>query len=464
MSYDTLNVVNGRVDANGAQINLAGVFLPGKQYNLITSDTVSTAPKFATSVVTDQNTLMKYVSADVRYVGDPVVFITPQLSLVGAAQTGNQIAVAGPINAQANGASGNGAALLGGLLSYNAAQGQRAFDALSGEGLIGQQQTAFRAGDLFVTTMMDQAVLWSGGRENVFIGMKDGGLKDGGQEAPKAARLWATGFGQQASLNGGTSYGSASLSGNTSGFAAGMDYEATRNFLVGVAGGYSYSDFSVSDRATKGTLEGAHAGLYGIAHAGSFYLAGAGEYAHYGDKTNRTVNYTGGALDEFAKGSFSSGEWLGRAEAGYEYQAGWTFTPFGGFQYASLGTGAFSETSQLIGGGAGVAGLHVNAQTANSEKSFVGLQVDTKTVLNGWTAAPYVRLSWEHEFSTNRLENAFLLSMPVAGFTVYGAPAAADVARVQAGIKADVATNVSVFASFDGQFAGAATAMQVPAA
>ena len=94
MSYDTLNVVNGRVDANGAQINLAGVFLPGKQYNLITSDTVSTAPKFATSVVTDQNTLMKYVSADVRYIGDPVVYITPQLSLVGAAQTGNQIAVA----------------------------------------------------------------------------------------------------------------------------------------------------------------------------------------------------------------------------------------------------------------------------------------------------------------------------------------------------------------------------------
>jgi len=452
VSNDTLNV-SGGLTANGAKINLAGVFLPNTPYQLITTSVGPITPKFATSVVTDQTTLMKYVSADVQYIGDPVVYITPQLSLAGVAQTPNQTGVAGAINAQANGASGNGAALLGGLLTYNAAQGQRAFDALSGEGLIGQQQTAFRAGDLFVTTMMDQAVLWSGGRENVFIGMKDGGLKDGGQEAPKAARLWATGFGQQASENGGSSWGSASLSSNTSGFAAGVDYEATRNFLVGFAGGYSYSNFSVSDRATKGSVEGAHAGLYGIAHAGSFYLAGAGEYAHYGDKTNRTINYTGGALDEYAKASFSSDEWLGRVEAGYKYRAGWTFTPFGGFQAATLGTGAFSESSQLLAGGAGVAGLHVNGQTTDSEKSFVGLQVDTKTVVNGWTVTPYVRASWEHEFNTNRLESAYLLSLPAGGFTVYGAAAAADVARVQSGIKAEVASNVSVFASFDGQFA-----------
>ena len=107
----------------------------------------------------------------------------------------------------------------------------------------------------------------------------------------------------------------------------------------------------------------------------------------------------------------------------------------------------------MLAGGAGVAGLHVNGQTTDSEKSFVGLQVDTKTVVNGWTVTPYVRASWEHEFNTNRLESAYLLSLPAGGFTVYGAAAAADVARVQSGIKAEVASNVSVFASFDGQFA-----------
>ncbi len=119
--------------------------------------------------------------------------------------------------------------------------------------------------------MMDQATIWSGSQEAVYIGMKDGGMKDRarmkarGSGARSAARLWATGFGQQASLSGDTTVGSASLSSRASGFAAGMDYEATRNFLLGFAGGYTYSNFSVSDRATSGTVEGAHAGVYGVA-------------------------------------------------------------------------------------------------------------------------------------------------------------------------------------------------------
>jgi uncharacterized protein with beta-barrel porin domain len=314
---------------------------------------------------------------------------------------------------------------------------------------------------LFATAMMDQATIWSGSQEAVYIGMKDGGMKDrGGYEAaPRStARLWGTGFGQQASLNGDTTVGSASLSSRASGFAAGMDYAATRNFLLGFAGGYSYSNFSISDRATSGTVEGAHAGVYSVARAGGLYLAGAGEYAHYDDKTSRTIAYAPyafGALDELARGKFSSDEWLGRFEAGYKYEAGWNFTPFGGFQVASLNGGAFSERSTLAaGGGAGVAGLQVNAQTINSEKAFAGVQVDTKSLVGSWTFSPFARVSWEHEFDTNRQETANLLSLPASAFTVYGAAAAQDVARVQTGFKADLSSGVGVFANFDGQFSG----------
>ena len=438
----------------GSQVYLYGVYLPGVKYTLIDVGTTGTIQhNFQPAAVTGQTGLMKYVTATVQYGADPTVFVIPQSSLVTAALTRNQIAIATAIDTAANlGTSGpNGDLLLARLLANPVGNAPAAFDALSGEGLTGQQETAFNAGNLFVTAMMDQATIWSGGRENVYLGMKDAGDD---AAAKSAARFWATGFGQQASLSGDATVGSASLSSRTSGFAAGMDYEPTRNFLLGFAGGYSYSNFSVSGRATSGTVEGAHAGLYGVAHAGGLYLAGAGEYAYYDSKTSRTVAYTGGVADELAKGKFSSDEWLGRIEAGYKNPSGWPFTPFAGFQVASLGNGAFPETSQSIGGGAGVAGLHVNARTAGSEKSFVGLQVDTKTAMGGWTLMPYARASWELEFSTSRENTSYLASLPAASFTVHGAAAAADVARMQAGIKANVTSGVNVFASFDGEFSG----------
>ena len=472
ISNDILVVEYGLQINAPAQVNLQGVFLPGKTYYLIAAGAGSGA--FAQYANTDQTTLMKFVTAEVQYGSTPApatVYVTPQSSFVTAAQTKNQAATATAIDTAGNlgtyGTDGN--ILLDRLIANNSqATAPAAFNALSGEGITGQQQTAFNAGNMFATAMMDQATIWSSGRENMYMGMKDGGMKDAGYAGAvkSAARLWASGFGQEASLNGNSSVGSASLSSRASGFAAGMDYEATRNFLLGFAGGYSYSNFSVSDRATSGTVEGAHGGIYGVAHSGSVYLAGAGEFAHYDNKTSRTVAYSplaaiGGLYDETQNGKFSSDEWLGRLEAGYK--AGWV-TPFAGFQYASLGNGAFSETSpSSVAAQAGcaapcgtgpVAGLHVNAHTAESEKVFAGLQLDTKTGVAGWMFSPYARLSWEHELSPDRSNTAYLLSLPDASFTVSGAAAAQDVARVQTGIKADVTSAVGVFASFDGEFSG----------
>ncbi len=439
-----------------AQVNLPGVYLPGKAYTIITS--VDRSGTFAQYANTDQSTLMKYVTAEVQYGssgGNAVVGVTPVSDFAAAALTKNQAATATAIDTAGNlGTYGtNGNILLARLIASNSgATAPAALNALSGEGITGQQQTALNASNLFVTAIMDQVTLSSGSGEDTVAGLTGGSAKDAGYAGAirSAARLWATGFGQQASLNGDSSAGSAPLSSRTAGAAAGADYEATRNFLLGFAGGYSSSNFSSTNRATSGTAEGAHAGLYGAVHSGGFYVAAAGEYAYYDNKTSRTVAYTGGQFDELAKGKFSSGEWLGRVEAGY--RTGWALTPFAGFQYATLGNGAFSETSTLAGGGSGVAGLHVDARTANSEKGFGGLQFDTRTGAAGWTLNPYVRVSWEHEFSPNRENTAYLLSLPAASFTVAGASAAQNAARVQTGLKADLTSRAGVFASFDGEF------------
>ena len=276
-------------------------------------------------------------------------------------------------------------------------------------------------------------------------------MKDGYDGAVASrARVWASGFGQYASLNGETSNGSANLSSQTSGVVTGVDYQVTQNLLAGIAGGYSSSNFSVDSRATTGTVDGAHFGVYGVERWGAFYVAGTAGYSHYDNTTDRFVTGLGaGGLQE-ERARFSGDEWLARFEGGYKTRVdGVNVTPFAGFQLAELSNNAFSETNV----GAAVAGLNVNAQTVDFEKTFLGVQFDNKEVFgNGWVLTPYARLSWEHEFNTDRSIAASLLSLPGSAFTVYGASAASDVARVNAGFKLDVSANVAVFTNFDGEF------------
>jgi autotransporter-associated beta strand protein len=73
--------------------------------------------------------------------------------------TRNQTAVAAALDNAFN----NGGKSLTGLLGLSAGQLPAAFDALSGEGISAAQQTAFGAGNVFTTMMMDQGAFWRGG-------------------------------------------------------------------------------------------------------------------------------------------------------------------------------------------------------------------------------------------------------------------------------------------------------------
>jgi subtilase-type serine protease len=461
--YTALSVTGTSDFKSGSKVQLTGVFLPGR-YTLLnnTGSILIDGAKPATSSIsasqvavdtTTTGTLLQYLSGKLSVVGDPSLVVTLTANLANAANTPNQKAVATAIDTAANaGAYGtNGATLLNNLISTTVANGPAAFDALSGEGLTGQQQTALNTGNVFVSTVLGQATFWSDGGNDVF-GMKDGGsLKDGYEGAVASrARVWASGFGQYATLTGQTSNGSANLSSQTSGVVTGVDYQVTQHLLAGIAAGYSSSNFSVDSRATSGTIDGAHVGIYGVERWGAFYVAGTAGYSHYNNTTDRFVTGLGAAQEERAR--FSGDEWLARFEGGYKTRVdGVNVTPFAGFQLAELSNNAFSETNV----GAAVAGLNVSAQTVDSEKTFLGVQFDAKNVVgNGWVLTPYARLSWEHEFNTDRSIAASLLSLPGSAFTVYGASAASDVARVNAGFKLDVSANVAVFTSFDGEFSG----------
>jgi outer membrane autotransporter protein len=469
-SYQGLTVTaGGVVDFQpGSKIEVnGGVFLPGggaNTYTILTTDPGNTlqynGAKLAAGAVTtipvdtsQATNLMYYTAGQLVAAADPTLQLTFTAKFNGAAVTNNQNSVAVAIDTAANAGvtpGSPGANLLAGFIANPIASAPAALDSLTGEGLTGQQQAALNAGNLFVTTVMGQATFWSDDRRNDIFGLKDGGsLKDSpdGGVYYGRARLWAAGFGQYASLDGQGSTGSASVSSQNSGVATGIDYQVTRNVLLGITGGYSDSYFSVGDRATSGTIDGGHFGVYGVARSGPYYVAGTVDYSHYDNTTDRFVSGLGATEEE--KGKFSSDEWLARVEAGRKYAWGTVnVTPFAGFQVAQLYNDAFSE----FGVGGAIAGLHVDGQTIDSDKTFAGVQFDTKTIVgNGWVLTPYVRISWEHEFNPDRSITASLLALP-ANFTVYGASAAEDLARINTGFKLDVSANVALFGSFDGEF------------
>ena len=465
---DSLFVKNGalNIQNNAAGVTLYGVYIPGVTYTLINVDkaTGTMTGAFGNGVHFDSATapgsLSSFLTPTLQYQADPAIILTVQSNFAAAAKTPNQSAVATAIDNYVNHSTptGNGVTLLADLIANNtAATAPLAFNQLSGEGITGQQQAALNAGNVFVNTVLGQVTYWED-RENNIFGLKDGGSKDGPAcsmkdgyacAIPTRARFWAAGFGQYASLDGQGSTGSASVSSNNAGVATGIDYELTPNWIGGIAGGYSNSNFSVSSRDTTGTVEGGHFAVYGVGHYGNFYAAGTTTFNWYNNTTDRQITALGGL--EVEKGSSSSNEWVSRGEFGYKNLlpsfTSFTVTPFTGYQFAQLSNDAFSETNP------GVAGLHVNGQTINSEKAFLGVQFDTQMAVgNGWVLAPYARVSWEYEFNTDRRMTASFLALPSAAFTEFGAQTSQDIAHVNTGFKLDINPNVAVFASFDGEF------------
>lgn len=343
---------------------------------------------------------------------------------------------------------------------------------LFGEGVTGTQQTAFSASKLFGSALLGQAAFWRDNRDRPFGAGQDltgitpqnyRSLKDGpvesapevvatGSYQPRTWRMWTTGFGGTTSLDGDDETGSADLRSRTGGFAVGLDYQIDRTALVGIAGGYTHSTFSVDQRMTSGTLEGGHVGLYGVKRFGPAYLAATAEYAHFDNETDRVIDWV---VDEQATGKFTSEEFSARLEAGWKRAFGrHNVTPFAGLHVSHLRSKGFTEDSEGVGR-PGILGLTYDSHSVTSVTSSLGIQLDTRIALsNGQSLTPLARVAWLHEFNPDRSVDASLTASPAAKFSAEGAPAASDVAKVIAGLRLDVNERVGLFALFDGEFSG----------
>ena len=401
------------------------------------------------------------VSRDFAFVAR---FLGFNLPFVG--NTGNQQTVGNSLqDASLGTGSANGTAVLNALSGLPSDDATRAaLDALSGEGVTGAQQMAFNSVNLFGSTVASQMEFWrqDGGLQQVSgVTFTSPSYLGGTAKAPRnydtaSFRFWATGYGGNAHIGGEASaVGSANLSTFTQGLASGLNYQVSRNTLIGVALGASTSGFSVQDRMTKGSADGFHVGVYGMQKFGGVYVSGTADYVHFDNETNRFVAGIGPI--EVAKGKFSSDVLTGKIEAGARSRfGGVNVTPFASIQAAYLTSGDFLENSTVLGGGgAGILGLAVGSHSVTSLPASLGIAFDSKMPIgSGMSLIPFGRVAWVHEFNTRRTIDASLISLPTAAFSVEGARPTADTAKITVGVRLEVGNNVDLFTKFDGEFSG----------
>lgn len=265
-------------------------------------------------------------------------------------------------------------------------------------------------------------------------------------------RIWTLGFGGYRSLDGDASVGSSSQTTRNYGGSLGFDYQIAPDLLLGFSAGGSDTSISVPNLATRGSITAGHLGVYGLKTWGSLYGAAAVSYARLDNSTTRII--TGAGPTEIVRGRFASDQVSARLELGWKRAfAHFTLTPFVAIEPAAFWARGYQESSTTENGGGGVLGLAFAARTTVSVPTFVGLQADTRLVLrNGSILTPYARLSWVHEFLPDRAVTATFINVPASTFSVDGARAASDAARLDAGAKYAIDTSRSFFANVSGEW------------
>ncbi len=231
------------------------------------------------------------------------------------------------------------------------------------------------------------------------------------------------------------------------GFAAGLDHRFDPKVLAGVTVGFSSASLNSQNVPGSGTSNTVQFGLYGVYNSGALYIDGLGGYARADNYMTRPISFPG--LSRTAQGQTHADQFFGQVETGYRVELGVanTFvTPFARLQAFSSTQAAFAET------GADSLNLNVAQQTTNSLRSILGAQFGGEVE----KLKLAVRLGWSHEYADlSRPVTASFVGAPTFGFTTYGATGPRDGVIVGLAASYAVGQSTSLYARYDGDFAGA---------
>jgi subtilase-type serine protease len=270
-------------------------------------------------------------------------------------------------------------------------------------------------------------------------------------EPPANWSAWGTAFGGAQWLNADGGTASPAAQQGIAGGAFGGDYRIGPQTLVGIAVGLSDSNYSVGATGASGRATGAHFGLYGMQDWAGFYLNAAAAYSRFDGNATRVI--AGIGATETAKSNAIANQIAGRVEVGRPFDVSrfegskYTATPFVALQPVQLWSPGYTESSVTATGAPGAFALSYQAQSTTSLPLFIGAQFDAATEVRSRPLAAWVRAAWVHEFLPDRNVTAGFTVLPGSSFTVDGAKAAYNAARLELGAKYAVADQAFLFAN-----------------
>ncbi|MBS9478669.1 autotransporter outer membrane beta-barrel domain-containing protein, partial [Ancylobacter radicis] len=258
--------------------------------------------------------------------------------------------------------------------------------------------------------------------------------------------LWSTAFGNWGEMDGNSN--AAGVSDSTGGFLIGADTLVGEGWRLGVAGGYSYTDFSISGRNSSGSSDNWHIGLYGGNEWGPLALRTGLAYTWQDISTNRSVAFTG--YSDSLSAGYTAGTVQAFGELGYRFDAaGIAFEPFANLSYVSLDQDGYTEEG-------GAAALTGDSQTMDTTFTTLGLRLAKEIAFGSTAATLRGAIGWRHAFGDidPTVTQAFAGS---DAFTITGAPIAEDAAVLEAGLDVLISATSTLGIAYTGQYGDGVT-------
>ncbi|CAN7552557.1 autotransporter domain-containing protein [Aminobacter sp. LjRoot7] len=449
---DRLNV-NGTVDISGAALQLLLSPPSSASWNWLNGPFVLIANDGGEAVagtfgsVGDLNKLV-FLDHLINYAGgdgnDVTLTLTRNDVSVGdVGQSRNQIATGTAVDGLAT----NTPVRAGLILSTDEGQVRAALDALSGEVHASLSGSFIEASGQLRDVASSRIRSAFGDVAAADMPVMAYGEDGAELVAPDSDRFvaWGQALGNWRSADGDGNATGFSHSGG--GMLAGGDAMVGNSFRFGLLGGYSRTSFEANGRASSGSSDNYHLGVYGGGELGVLGLRTGASYVRHAVETTRYVVFPG--FSETLKADYDAGTAQAFVEAGYRMEMGRVaFEPFAGLAYVSTSTDAFTETG-------GTAALTSAGVTNAATLTTLGLRAATDFTLGDAKASVRGMVGWRHAFGD--VAPSSLVSFAGGdSFTVYGTPIARDALMLEAGLDVAISPKASLGLSYTGQLASGA--------
>ncbi|MDT8757327.1 autotransporter domain-containing protein [Sphingomonas psychrotolerans] len=251
------------------------------------------------------------------------------------------------------------------------------------------------------------------------------------------AGIWGTMVGNRGTDDGAD--GSADLRRSTFGTVGGFDV-AIDDARIGLAGGYTRTNFNVDARRSDGRTESIHLLGYGGGAIGPVTLRAGLGYAWTDTSVNRTVAFTG--VRETLAADYDGSIFHSFLELGHAFAVGGgSVEPLLGYESYRVKTDAFAETG-------GSAALRGSERSESFAFAKAGLRAETP-IVEGLSAR--VNTAWLHRVHGDAPSLRASFAGAAATFDVAGVPLSRDAAAMGLDLVWSPSANVRIVSGYNGR-------------